>query len=299
MSINNEGKINNIYIDITYEPSRNQKDKTKIFGEYFVKNNKDKCKILYKDKEYELKEFFEDIINTDDLDNNLIQIKLCLNKNLNNMSYMFYNCNSLLSFGTPKLDIIYDNINNENDSLFNSSEKSINSSNLSDTNNLYDIGYDPIFMDPKLSDISKISTPFNTDNSDLWGQNNSFSLINTSQVTDMSYMFYGCHSLISLPDISKWDTYNVISLNYLFYKCNNLQSLPDISNWNISNVIYMNSIFGGCSLIKSLPDLSKWITTRANYMNSLFEGCKSLVLLPDISKWNTSNVIMINIISDL
>ena len=48
----------------------------------------------------------------------------------------------------------------------------------------------------------------------------------------MSYIFYGCHSLISLPDISKWDTYNVISLNYLFYKCNNLQSLPDISNWN-------------------------------------------------------------------
>ena len=44
MSINNEGKINNIYIDITYEPSRNQKDKTKIFGEYFVKNNKDICK---------------------------------------------------------------------------------------------------------------------------------------------------------------------------------------------------------------------------------------------------------------
>ena len=29
------------------------------------------------------------------------------------------------------------------------------------------------------------------------------SKLNTSNVTDMSYMFIGCHSLLSLPDISK------------------------------------------------------------------------------------------------
>ena len=33
----------------------------KIFNQFFINNNKDKCKIIYKNKEYELKEHFEDI----------------------------------------------------------------------------------------------------------------------------------------------------------------------------------------------------------------------------------------------
>ena len=34
-------------------------------------------------------------------------------------------------------------------------------------------------------------------------------LIETNKITNMSYMFYWCSSLNSLPDISKWDTKNV------------------------------------------------------------------------------------------
>ena len=30
--------------------------------------------------------------------------------------------------------------------------------------------------------------------------------INTSKITNMKYLFRDCSSLISLPDISKWDT---------------------------------------------------------------------------------------------
>ena len=54
---------NNSEIDIIYKKSRNTRDKLKIFGEEFVKNNKDKCKIIYNNKEYELKEYLEDIPN--------------------------------------------------------------------------------------------------------------------------------------------------------------------------------------------------------------------------------------------
>jgi len=54
---------NNSEIDIIYKKSGNNEDKLKIFGEEFVKNNKDKCKIIYNNKEYELKEYLEDIPN--------------------------------------------------------------------------------------------------------------------------------------------------------------------------------------------------------------------------------------------
>ena len=59
----------------------------------------------------------------------------------------------------------------------------------------------------------------------------------------MSYMFYGCSSLSSLPDISKWNFNNVIDMSYMFYGCSSLSSLPDISKWNTNNVTDMSYIF--------------------------------------------------------
>ena len=52
-------------------------------------------------------------------------------------------------------------------------------------------------------------------------------------------MFLGCISLISLPDISNWDTQNIKNMNGLFSNCSSLQKLPDISKWNIKNVNYI------------------------------------------------------------
>ena len=51
-------------------------------------------------------------------------------------------------------------------------------------------------------------------------------------VTNMESMFYGCSSLLSLPDISKWNTSNVTNMGYMFFGCSSLSSLPDISKWN-------------------------------------------------------------------
>ena len=41
-------------------------------------------------------------------------------------------------------------------------------------------------------------------------------------ITNMSYMFYGCKSLTSLPDISNWNTNNVTNMRDMFYECNSL-----------------------------------------------------------------------------
>ena len=58
----------------------------------------------------------------------------------------------------------------------------------------------------------------------------------------MNSMFSGCSSLISLPDISKWNTNNVTNMYRLFYRCSSLSSLPDISKWNINNVKNMSEL---------------------------------------------------------
>ena len=52
----------------------------------------------------------------------------------------------------------------------------------------------------------------------------------------MKGIFYGCSSLNSLPDISKWNTKNVSDMKGIFYECPSLKSMPDISGWNTNNV---------------------------------------------------------------
>ena len=60
-------------------------------------------------------------------------------------------------------------------------------------------------------------------------------------VTNMKYMLCDYSSLLSLSDISKWNTSDIINMEYMFSGCSLLLSLPDISKWNTSNVITLFS----------------------------------------------------------
>jgi len=123
-------------------------------------------------------------------------------------------------------------------------------------------------------------------------ENKTYSLFSGyyNSITDMSYMFKGCSSLLSLPDISNWNTNNVTSMRCMFSRCSSLSSLPDISKWNTNNVIDMSVMFSKCLLLSSLPDISKWNINNVKDISYMFIGCSSLLSLPDISKWNTNNV---------
>ena len=116
---------------------------------------------------------------------------------------------------------------------------------------------------------------------------------NTNNITDMSYLFYNCSSLSSLPDISNWNTNNITDMSYLFYNCSSLSSLPDISNWNTNNITDMSYLFYNCSSLSSLPDISNWNTNNIINISYLFYNCSSLSSLPEISNWNTNNIINI------
>ena len=245
-----------------------------VFGNRFVENNKDKCKIIINNKKYRLTNCLE--LNTDKIDNNQeIMIKLTGINNITNASNMFYGCSSLKLFpDTPKWETSKVE-NMENMFLRCSSLESIpdisnwNTSNVESMNCLF---YECSSL-KSLPDISK------------W---------NIINVKYMKKMFFRCSSLKSLPDLSKWDTRNVVSMDSMFYECQLLESLPDLGNWNTSNVESMNCLFYECSSLKSLPDISKWNISNVKYMNNLFDGCSSIELLPDIFKWNTSNVESMN-----
>ena len=58
--MNKRGNI--ITIDIIYNQDSEVNDgRPRIFGSSFVENNNNKCKIIYKDEEHELKEYLDEI----------------------------------------------------------------------------------------------------------------------------------------------------------------------------------------------------------------------------------------------
>jgi len=205
-------------IDIIYEINKEERVMN-IFGSKFVENNKT-CLMMVDNRIYEIK---ENLIINDKKRKNL-KILLFNDKIINDMSYMFYNCEQLLLLP----DISKWNTNNVTNMsyMFYLCDKLTSLPDISkwNTNKVTDISYMFYKCENLLSlpDISK------------W---------NTNNVTDLSYMFYLCDKLSSLPDISKWITNKVTNISNIFSYCDKLLSLPDISKWNTNKVSDMNNIF--------------------------------------------------------
>ena len=140
-------------------------------------------------------------------------------------------------------------------------------------------------------DLSGLDTSDVTDMSDMFYLCKSLkslklSSFDTSDVTDMSDMFFGCQELENL-DLSKFNTENVTNMQSMFQACFKLKSL-DLRSFNTEKVEYMDGMFRLCKSLESL-DLSSFNTEKVEYMEMMFKGCSSLESL-DVSSFNTENV---------
>ena len=212
--------MNNNEIDLIYNIINNEKE-IKIFGDDFVTNNKNLCKILYNNKEYALTSKFVIHSNED----NILKIKLKGINNITNLNSMFEGCSQLS-----------------------------NLSNLSSLDTTFVIRMGSVFKNCKCLELPDISN-WNTSNVEFMfsvfeGCSSLKSLPdisnwNTSNVRVMSLMFSDCSSLKSLPDISNWNTSSVGIFNYMFKGCSSLKSLPDISKWDINFGLNCKNVNGG------------------------------------------------------
>ena len=58
----------------------------------------------------------------------------------------------------------------------------------------------------------------------------------TNQLTNISYMFSDCSSLVKIINIDEIDTSLVNDISFMFHLCRCLEFLPDIGKWDISSV---------------------------------------------------------------
>ena len=112
------------------------------------------------------------------------------------------------------------------------------------------------------------------------------SYFDTSQVTNMEAMFRGMSNLTTL-NLSSFDTSQVTNMSSMFYGMFNLTPL-DFSHFDTSQVTNMSSMFTYMYKFTTL-DLSSFNTSKVTDMNHMFENMSNLTTL-DLSNFDTSQV---------
>ena len=88
--------------------------------------------------------------------------------------------------------------------------------------------------------------------------------IDTSEITDMSYMF--TYSKFN-GDISNWDVSNVKNMQEMFYNSKFSGKNGDISKWDVSNVNNMKYMF---CYSEFNVDISNWDVSNVKDMSFMF-----------------------------
>ncbi len=105
----------------------------------------------------------------------------------------------------------------------------------------------------------------------------------TSKVTDMSGMFRGRHNL-NVLDVSSFDTSKVTNMSCMFYACGGLQS-DGLVGFDTSNVTNMEYMFGMCAV--STLDLSSFDTRKVTDSGGMFYVCFGVKIFVG-DNWNIS-----------
>ena len=118
-------------------------------------------------------------------------------------------------------------------------------------------------------------------------------------ITDVNGMFYMRENLQSIQGLDTLDTSNVTDMSGMFYECRSITNL-DLSNFDTSNVTTMQSMFNHCGLL--IPsgsylnlNIKDFNVSKVNNFFYMFNGCKLQTL--DLSGWELSNSLSINMSS--
>ena len=202
-----------------------------------------------------------------------LDLSLWDTSNITNMSSMFAGCSKLTSVNVSSFD----------------------TSNVTDMSNMFGVyGTESVYSQtettvtypsygtwngsalPELSaghDYSVASTTLGLKSLTMLDISN----FDTTNVTDMSNMFYGAKVLTDITFGDHFNTANVNDMSYMFADCEAVEAI-DIADFNTSSVTDMHGMFNNCISVTNL-DLSNFHTGKVTDMSGMFTGCKSLTNL--------------------
>ena len=223
-----------------------------IFGQDFVKNNKNNIQLIINGINTELysRVLLKEGINT---------VTMIINKNLTNLNHMFFDCGTLKGID----DLQYLDISKVKDCSY----MFYGCSLLSNINSLknFDISnctnFSGMFSGCRLlSDIKSLSN---------W---------NVSNCKDFSGMFDKCTYLSDIKPLENWNVSNCEDFSCMFRECISLKDIKPLEKWNVSNCNDFSFMFYGCNKLSDIKPIRNWKFLDDYNAKNMFAKCP---LLPD------------------
>lgn len=102
----------------------------------------------------------------------------------------------------------------------------------------------------------------------------------TSDLASLSYTFYNCRQLTDATNIAKWNTSNVVDMSGMFYGCDKLTTVP---LFDTSNACTMSGMFYGCGKITTIPEFD---FSNVTDLGNFFTNCSNLKTIPNVNCYN-------------
>jgi len=188
-----------------------------IFGNDFVKNNKNNIELEINGEKSKLVEKYK-------LIKGINNIKIIIKNKLTNLEYMFRWCESLKDINELKYLDTKD-INNF-ESMFHGCSLLSDITALQNWNVSNGKNFEYMFHDCSLlSDITALQN---------W---------NVSNGNNFRYMFSFCSSLSDIKPLENWNVSNGNNFEYMFDECVSLSDIKPLENWNVSNKKFFEDMF--------------------------------------------------------
>ena len=120
--------------------------------------------------------------------------------------------------------------------------------------------YEPKWISDHASDIKKVVF------------DESFAVV---RPTKCYCWFNDCSALTDIQGIQNLNTTEVTNMGYMFYNCSNLTSL-DLSGFDTQRVSEMNSMFFGCSKLTTIFVSNKFVVENVTQSDNMFSFCDKL-----------------------
>lgn len=210
-------------------------------------------------------------------------------------SYMF---SAITNYAPGILEINFDNFNTYNvvtmESMFSGVESvqpidvsGFDFSNVENVSQMFNSSaFDTIILgdvnSPKLKNMAGMFA-------NSWVSHLKCNSIDTSNVTDMNYMFGGGVNIYDdiVDFTSLFDTSKVEDASDMFRYCKDIHIL-DISNWDISSVRRLDGMFAQCHSLNLIITPSG-VSHNIENMRNMFSGCQDLGKI-DMSHFDMSNI---------
>ena len=224
-----------------------------IFGETFVKRNKDNCYLIYCGKSYRLSTRFTFYEKGENI------LSLAIEEDDLRLKGMF--CFFDVRNKTEE-DFCYNISEDEDEDNFLIDASCLEHLDVSLCN---DLGF--MFYNCK-----------NVKNFDFLKE------WNVTKATNFTNMFTFCN-FSDVSFLSKWNMKNAENLDYMFWGCGNLNDLTGIQNWKLENAKSFGRMFGNCKNLTNANALQNWNMTQATDISYMFENCINLVKINALNNW--------------